>query len=169
LQGALTGARDAALHNGTPSGIRLLPDPAFPLTFLSNGQIDPTQPLAANRIIPIEIAPAYSEGQIAVVLPGTSSDTTNSRTLSLAYPSASGGGYYPFATSSSSTANVLMVKEVVAFASSSGVQLNNPTSWYWNIRLGDKLQINGSGLLYTVVGPMIITPEQGNAELFVNV
>ena len=31
LQGALVGARDAAIHNNTPSGIRLLPDPAFPI------------------------------------------------------------------------------------------------------------------------------------------
>ena len=169
LQGALAGARDAALHNGTPSGIRLLPDPAFPLTFLANGQIDPTQPLAANRIIPIEIAPAYSEGQIAVVLPGTAGDTTNSSSLAIPYPAASGGGYYPFGANSSSTANVLMVKEVVAVASSNGAQLNNPTSWYWNIRVGDKLQLNGSGLWYTVVGPMVVTPQQGNAELFVNV
>ena len=52
-------------------------------------------------------------------------------------------------------------------ASSTG--LNNPTSWYWNIRVGDKLQINGAGLWYTVVGPMIVTPQQGNSELFVNV
>src|SRR5262245_35643429 len=33
LQGALVGARDSALKNGTASGIRLLPDPAFPLVF----------------------------------------------------------------------------------------------------------------------------------------
>jgi hypothetical protein len=97
------------LHNETPSGIQLLPDPAFPLTFFSNGQIDSKQPLAANRIIAIEIAPAYSEGQIAVVPPGTSSHTTNSSALSIAYPSASGGGYSPFASNSSATANVLMV------------------------------------------------------------
>ena len=58
-------ARDSALHNGTPSGIRLLPDPAFPLIYLANGQIDPTQPLAANRIIPIEAAPEYSEGMLS--------------------------------------------------------------------------------------------------------
>ena len=57
----------------------------------------------------------------------------------------------------------------MAYSSSSGVQLNNPTSWYWNIRVGDKLQINGSGLWYTVVGPMVVTPQQGNSELFVNV
>lgn len=164
LQSALAGARDAALHSGSPSGIRLLPDPAFPLTYLANGLIDPTQPLAANRIIPIEIAPAYSEGQVSVVLPGTSGDTTNSSSLAIPYPMAGGGGYYPFGTNSSSKANVLMVKEVVASVSG----LNNPTSWYWNVRVGDKLQLNSSGLSYTVVGPMVVTPQQGNAELFVN-
>ena len=37
---------------------------------------------------------------------------------------------------------------------------NTPTSWYWNIRVGDKIQINDSGLWYTVVGPMIMTPQQ---------
>ena len=47
--------------------------------------------------------------------------------------------------------------------------LNEPTCWFWNIRVGDKLQINGSGLWYTVVGPMVVTPQQGNSELFVNV
>ena len=30
FQGALVGARDSAIHNNAPSGIRLLPDPAFP-------------------------------------------------------------------------------------------------------------------------------------------
>jgi prepilin-type N-terminal cleavage/methylation domain-containing protein len=169
LQGALAGARDSALHNATPSGVRLLPDPAFPLTYLANGQIDSTQPLAANRIIPIEIAPAYSEGQIAVVFPGSVTDATNSSSLKIPYPATSGGGYYPFATYSSSNANALMVKEVVAFVSKGATQLNNPTAWYWNIRVGDKLQLNGAGLWYTVVGPMVVTPDQGNSELFVNV
>ena len=62
MQAALVGARDSALRTHAPSGIRLLPDPAFPLVYLANGQIDPTQPLAANRIIPIEAAPEYTEG-----------------------------------------------------------------------------------------------------------
>ena len=155
-----------------PSGIRLLPDPAFPLIYLASGQIDPTQPLAANRIIPIEVAPAYTEGMLSAVLPGSSGDTTNSSTLSIVYPASNGGGYYPFAGNSSTAANVLMVKEVVAYFDTNTppqAQLNTPTSWYWNIRVGDKLQINGSGLWYTVVGPMIVTPQQGNSELFVNV
>ena len=33
---------------------------------------------------------------------------------------------------------------------------NSPTSWYWNIRIGDKIQLNNTGIWYTVVGPMNI-------------
>lgn len=40
---------------------------------------------------------------------------------------------------------------------------NNPTSWYWNIRLGDV--VNVTGVDYTVCGPM----EVANAEKYVNV
>ena len=29
-----------------------------------------------------------------------------------------------------------------------------PTSWYWNIRRGEKIRINNEGPLYTIVGPM---------------
>ena len=166
LQGALAGARDVALHTGTPSGIRLLPDPAFPLIYQANGQIDPTQPLAANRIIPIEVAPSYSEGMLSVAVP------SSGFVFNLPYPAATGGGYYPFANNSSSTANVLMVKEATAYFDTSTppqTKINSPTSWYWNIRVGDKLQINGAGLWYTVVGPMIVTPQDGNSELFVNI
>ena len=46
---------------------------------------------------------------------------------------------------------------------------NSPTSWFWNIRVGDKLQINNAGPWYTVVGPMTQTAATGNSELFVNV
>ena len=170
VQGALVGARDAALHSGAPSGIRLLPDPAFPLIYLPNGQIDPTQPFAANRIIPIESAPEYSEGQLSIVVPDPLGNTSNAYSLAIPYPQQNGGGFYPSgafnaAASSNSTGNVLMVKEVVVGNNA----LNEPTSWFWNIRVGDKLQINGSGLWYTVVGPMVVTPQQGNSELFVNV
>jgi prepilin-type N-terminal cleavage/methylation domain-containing protein len=163
MQSVLAGARDAALHSGTPSGIRLLPDPAFPLVYMANGQVDPSQPLAANRVIPIEVAPEYTEGALAVVIPGTN-DVFN-----VPYPAANGGGNYPFANNSSSAANVLMVKEVVLYTENGQTTPNSPTSWFWNVRVGDKLQINGSGLWYTVVGPMTVTPQQGNAEMFVNV
>jgi prepilin-type N-terminal cleavage/methylation domain-containing protein len=161
LQASLVGARDSALRAHSPSGIRLLPDPAFPLVYLPSGQIDPTQPLAANRVIPIEAAPEYTEGKLApsVSIPGG--------VFNIPYPAANGGGFYPIANNSvTGGANVLMVKEIVV--ENDGV-LNEPTSWFWNIRVGDKLQINGSGLWYTVVGPMVVTPQQGNTELFVNV
>ncbi len=41
---------------------------------------------------------------------------------------------------------------------------NEPTSWFWNIRIGDKIRIGNSGQYYTVIGPMT----QPNPELFVN-
>ena len=37
---------------------------------------------------------------------------------------------------------------------------NPPTNWSWNIRVGDKLQINQAGPWYTVVGP-VVTPNPG--------
>src|SRR6185437_2366337 len=48
---------------------------------------------------------------------------------------------------------------------------NAPTSWFWNVRLGDKVQLGGAGPWYTVVGPMIQGPNQnaGNPEMFANV
>ncbi len=142
LQGTLAGARDLALQSGAPSGIRLLPDPAFPLRYLPNGQIDPGQPLVASRIVPIGPAPEYSEGRISRV------DTSNLPPgFTMPYPA-------------------LMVCEQIV--SPSG-ELNSSTSWFWNIRVGDKIQINQAGAWYTVVGPMFQGPAQGNSELFVNV
>jgi prepilin-type N-terminal cleavage/methylation domain-containing protein len=172
LQGALNGMRDSALHDGNPSGMRLLPDPAFPLVYQTvNGQptglIDWTQPLAANRMIPIEAAPEYTEGALFAVNPAFF--TANNTTFNIPYPAINGGTgqFYPIANNSVvGGPNVLMVAEVVV--STTGV-LSSPTSWFWNIRVGDKLQINGAGLWYTVVGPMVMTPQDGNSELFVNV
>src|SRR4051812_23065003 len=70
LQGALVGARDAAIHANAPRGIRLLPDPAFITRITSGtiaGQIDPTKILACNRIVPIQPAPDYSEGFVNIL------------------------------------------------------------------------------------------------------
>ena len=81
------------LRTGAPSGIRLLPDPAFPLAYINTagptfGTIDPTQPLAANRIIPIEAAPEYSEGAVNI-------SPAAGATFNIAYPPINGGGNYP--------------------------------------------------------------------------
>src|SRR5271157_317632 len=69
LQGALAGARDTAINTNSPAGIRLLPDPVFNGINPSTGTLDPTRILAANRYIPIQLAPDYSEGMAMVILP----------------------------------------------------------------------------------------------------
>ena len=148
FQGALAGARDSALQTNAPSGIRLLPDPATPLIYLPNGQLDPSQPLTASRIVPIAPAPNYNEGAIIPwqgALPAA--------VAALPYP---GPGTAANPTPTYGQTSMLMVYEAVTDGNG---QLLNPTSWFWNIRIGDKLQINNSGPWYTVVGPMSkITP-----------
>lgn len=143
VQGSLVGARDSAIHNNAPSGIRLLPDPAFPIVRLANGQIDPNQALCANRIIPIEPAPQYTEGLVA--------PATTAADLGAFVP--------PFPC-------LVLVESAVN--ATTGLP-NSPTSWFWNIRVGDKIQINKAGPWYTVVGPMVTTPAAGNSEMFVNI
>src|SRR5271157_5489289 len=70
LQGALAGARDTAINNNAPAGIRLLPDPALtgqPIIVNGVATLDPTRILASNRYIPIQLAPDYSEGKASVI------------------------------------------------------------------------------------------------------
>lgn len=151
LHGALAGARDAAIGHGAPRGIRLTLDPAFPIQRLSNNQVDPSAPLYANRIIPIEPAPDYSEGRVSILdprslwLPGFPPPYLGSKTDVYPCPPA-----------------VLLVEECPIDPASGLV--NSPTSWFWNVRIGDKIRFDGSGAWYTVVGPMTTV----NPELFVN-
>src|SRR5271166_5427369 len=162
LQGALVGARDTAINNNAPAGIRLLPDPAL------NGQslnapggtagvstLDPTKILASNRYVPIQLAPDYSEGLVNVDLGPPTFTVAN-----FPYPAQKGGGNYPVGTF-----QMLYVEQSVYTVSNGTNLLNSPTSWYWNIRIGDKIQLNNTGIWYTIVGPMNIY----NPELFVNV
>lgn len=146
LQGCLVGARDKAIHDGQPSGIRLVLDPAWPVMRLASGQVDPSQTLACDRIVPIGPAPNYSEGMVSV-FPGAT------------YPAAirTVNGY--------SGVPCLVIE--AAPMSPDGLP-NSPSSWFWNIRLGDRLQIGNAGPWYTVVGPMMLGPAQGNSEMFVN-
>ncbi len=39
-----------------------------------------------------------------------------------------------------------------------------PTSWFWNIRVGDKIRFNDTGAYYTIAGPQFVR----NSEGFVN-
>ena len=158
LQAALVGARDSAIHNNAISGIRLLPDPTIN-GLNSSGVLDITLPLAMNRIVPLEAAPDYDEGKVSIIkdLVGSSPFPANA-TWGFPYPYPSG----PINPLTSVPISVLMVEEcpvdTVAFTP------NEPTSWFWNIRIGDKIRISNAGQYYTVIGPMV----QSNPELFVN-
>ena len=185
LQAALVGARDSAIKNNAPSGIRLLPDQVFSgigPAFLSDGVtpnpfagiLDPNQPLASNRMIPISPAPDYSEGLLSILTPGMLfGDFTDTTQLTYPVLNANGtSGVYPFAPNVNgvgSITSVLTVVEQVVDPTTPPYLANTPTSWYWNIRIGDRIQINQAGPFYTVVGPLVVTAANGNSELFVNI
>jgi prepilin-type N-terminal cleavage/methylation domain-containing protein len=176
VQGTLVGARDSALHNNQPSGIRLLPDPTFLTESTKLGQVDPSQILVANRIIPLDPPPEYSEGYCTPVTAGSMKQlttlvgqptnwpanvpypvqmplgTTSYYTLPLAIPGLPRPG------------QCLMLLENFVNPKMLPLAPNPPTSWSWNIRIGDRLQLNNAGPWYTVVGPMTVA----NPELFVN-
>lgn len=150
LQGAIAGARDRAIHSNQPCGIRLLPDPAFPVSWVTiNGvsQVDPSAILAYNRAIPLESAPEYNEGLVSIF-------------PAFAYsPAILAVNGYPGCP-------CLVLEECVANPATGAP--NPRTSWFWNIRVGDKVQVHGAGPWLTVVGPTVVGPAQGNPELFIN-
>jgi prepilin-type N-terminal cleavage/methylation domain-containing protein len=57
--------------------------------------------------------------------------------------------------------NALRIEE----SQSTGGLPNARTSWYWNVRVGDRVRVGEAGRLYTVVGPEV----EANAERFANV
>ncbi|WP_406701090.1 prepilin-type N-terminal cleavage/methylation domain-containing protein [Singulisphaera sp. Ch08] len=178
FSGSLVGARDSAIRYNQPRGIRLLPDPT--MTIPAPGQPGAgTIQLCYNRMIPIEPAGDYSQGKVTIgphYFPGG-----NPPNFPPAYPlPRATAARYPYPDSSpvqqSLTTHVLMIEEAPfrdGYVLGTG-QPNSPTNWYWNIRIGDKIKINGTGRAYTIVGPCTINPwatgaNQGNPELFVNV
>jgi prepilin-type N-terminal cleavage/methylation domain-containing protein len=131
LQGALVGARDAAIRSNVPRGIRLLSDPLYRT---------PGGAFASNRFVPIELGPDYFEGRIAIKNPVL-------------------GGVLP-------TDPPLAIRiEEDRFDRSLIPIPNARTSWFWNLRLGDKIRLSDSGRYYTIVGPYLA----GNPEGFINV
>jgi prepilin-type N-terminal cleavage/methylation domain-containing protein len=175
LQGAIAGARDSALRDNAPAGIRLLPDPAFNglgQPFLADGVtpnpqagiLDPKVPLAYNRIIPIEPAPQYSEGLVTI-----RAAVNYPVAFPAIFPSTGAGAT---ATPTQPT-NVLILEEAPGTWTLTGATYtylpNPPTNWFWTVRVGDKVQINNAGPWLTVIGPLFVPPGAGNSELFVNV
>lgn len=128
LQAALVGARDAAVKANAPRGIRLIPDYQY------NGIVHPGV-LAASQIIPIEPGPDYSAGLVDLLTPST--DPSNAA-------GAFGPAYDPF--------DPRIGFQEVKFVSP-GVP-SEPTSWFWNLRQGDRIRFGDSGNYYTIAGPV---------------
>jgi hypothetical protein len=175
LQGALVGARDKAIHDGQPSGIRLLPDPAFPLSWVPIGksnQLDPTLPLVYNRIVPIDAAPEYSEGHAIPIPVDVVTNTLTNKSGGFGWPIEPFhlGFSWPNSPYASPAARPGSPGLILCglFVDPNTAAPEPPVTWFWNIRVGDKIQINGAGPWYTIIGPMHVGPGLGNSELFVN-
>ena len=150
LQASLAGVRDSAIKANAPRGLRLLPDPVFNL-LSSNDSTSPTG-FASNRFIQIEPAPDYSEGSVdggistptpvVVSIPGNAAS----------YLRVAASESFAQTLSDGSTVNVL----------------NSPTGWQFNIRQGDQIRFNGSGNVYTIVGPVHGLPSANNPERYIN-
>jgi prepilin-type N-terminal cleavage/methylation domain-containing protein len=107
-------------------------------------------PLAANRMIAIEPAPDYIAGQATLfqfnVLTGTAAVPAQ---ISISEASWKQGTF------------------------NNNASPNEPTSWYWNIRQGEKIRFDDSGRYYTIAGPIQIGPYStvngiSNPDRFVN-
>jgi prepilin-type N-terminal cleavage/methylation domain-containing protein len=157
IQGGLVAARDAALRSNSLHGIRFLPDPTYNGVDPTTGLIDPFRTLASNRFIPIEQPPGYSEGK--VFAQNAFYDPVNWENIPLLAPGMPALPFY-------SDRRVLLLVQAVYAQDGT---LEPPTSWYWNVRVGDKVRIRDQGRLYTVVGPMESGPSDGNPEMFVNI
>lgn len=129
VQGELTAAVARAQRDGF-AGVRLIPDPAFPLKRLADGRIDPAAPLAYSRAVPLFRPDAIADGLV---------------TIHDSFPAG-----FP-------TGALLIEQEVKR--DEGGVRiLNEPTSWAWRVRLGDQFEL--ADRTYTVCGPMDeINPE----------
>jgi prepilin-type N-terminal cleavage/methylation domain-containing protein len=167
--GALVGARDAAIKFNEPRGIRLMPDPQLTIPPPGSPSAGTVQ-LVYNKMLPIEPAGDINDGKVnigPVPIPGPD--------FPPAYPNPA-GGVYPFPNPVTLAPQVLMVEEAPyqgGYVTPNGLP-NSPTNWFWNVRIGDKIKVHGTGRAYTVVGPCTVNPNglgafQGNNELYVNV
>jgi prepilin-type N-terminal cleavage/methylation domain-containing protein len=139
---ATASARAVAAPAGV-FGYRLVPDPAWPLERLADGTIDRDRPLAFSRMVPLSIPADYSEGRVTIH--ANPSD----------FPADFADWLLP---------GRLVLEEAIK---NEDGKRSSPTSWYWNLKVGEVLQIAGRS--FTICGPMVVGPGDGNAEMFVNV
>jgi len=88
--------------------------------------------LCYSAFVSIETAPGYSEGLVSPVSAVPTYNGPNPTGLTVYGPTSNASGL-----------------------------LLNPTGWYWNIRLGDKIRFNHSGPSYYIVGPVVTLSAEG--------
>ena len=169
FQAALAGARDLAISKNAPRGIRLLPDPLLTQPVVgstdSNGNnIGGAITWACNRFVPIEPASDYSEGRVTFFDANWSSGQYTQWFLDPNYQDVA-AKYSPLASTNGTSVLMLLQSFIEPGVSniSTTVEL---TSWAWNLRVGDKIQIAnpqnasqpitpGTGNVYTIIGPVV--------------
>ncbi len=107
------------------------------------------------RIIPIELAPDYSDGLVAAALPPFTI-TGPASTLPLGSP--------PTNPATPGTDPRLQIQQSLFFDPPTNSIPNPPTEWFWNIRQGEKLRFADAGRYFIIAGPMTTL----NPERFVN-
>ena len=163
LQSELSRQRDLAVRSNAPRGLRLLPDP-----------IDPSRPfiLTSSRIISLELGPDYDDGVVSRYFDIAGSyplDPTRFQYYAppVGLPQNSASSPPIFANQASPTQGLLAYPYLIARQDKgyAGLPLsqpfppnfflpNSPTSWFYNIRQGEKFQFNDGGQVYTIAGPI---------------
>jgi type II secretory pathway pseudopilin PulG len=163
LHGELAQARDRAIRDNAPRGIRLLPDPQTTVT--GNAFLGP---YTSSRIVTIEQAPDYNEGLLydlssVPLYTGAGTPPAYPPTYFLAaandlrysIPPLSGVPYsYGYVFNGVILRTWLVVAEV-KITGTVPVPAD-PTAWFWNIRQGERLQFGNTGRSYPIAGPMSV-------------
>ncbi len=193
VQQALINARFTAMSTGRPAGVRLMPDPVF----TGPDALDPSRPLAYNRIIPLEPAADYSDGMLRVASGGASDQeilgffiycATNNvswRNLLIGTPpNQNRTGYPPYGMAHGlqdpflnlllppiGTNPPLYKDPRVVLRQYKTTTPSEPTSWSWNIRAGDRITIGvQNSIQYVITGPTapFTPPSQNYSPLLYN-
>ena len=185
IQSELARARDAAVRGNSPHGFRLIPDPIDPSR---------PNALTSSRLVALEPASDYDDGMVQRLNPNgvmldSMGNIVNNPPVDLlgnpipvdpAYASIVGAmqaqGYLPSGATNPFIVDAMkqlaIVHEVKTTTTILGVPPtqfpvvipSTPTSWYWNIRQGDKIQLAETGRYYTIAGPMLVP----NPERYIN-
>ena len=164
LHGELAQARDRAIRDNAPRGIRLLPDPQ---TTVTDNPL--TDPYTSSRIVAIGQAPDYADGMVYDLSAVPFYDIQNPNVPAPAYyyyENSTGSGDFRYSLAplkdvpysygrliNSVLRRTWIVITEVKF--NKGV-LNNPTAWFWNIRQGERFQFQNTGRSYPIAGPMSV-------------